>query len=326
MDKTKLAPKKIPTRSSTIDDHVNTKREILIFSDFDGTIALQDTGHLLFDKHGCGPERRQQLDDQIHSGERSFREVSEEMWGSLHVGFDDGFDVMKEKLVFDPDFSDFHAFCVRNKIPFNVISAGLKPLLRAVLEHHLGPEAAGNIDIISNDMRMGADGQTWEVVWRDDTPLGHDKAASIQTFKGDSTTLDEDELPPLIVFIGDGVSDLPAAREADILFARRGLKLENYCIENKIPYIPFDSFASIKREIQRLAAEDKKAEEETGVPKFFNPRANFWRRASSKGTDGVVTLATMKEAMKSTSSLHSGAKTPTAEQTTDPIADVRIQA
>ncbi|BFZ58111.1 hypothetical protein PYCC9005_005170 [Savitreella phatthalungensis] len=326
MDKSKLPPKKIPTRSATIDDHVNTKREILIFSDFDGTIALQDTGHLLFDKHGCGPERRQALDDQIHSGERSFREVSEEMWGSLNVGFDDGFEVMKEKLVFDPDFRDFHLFCVRNSIPFNVISAGLKPLLRAVLENHLGADAA-HIDIISNDMRMGPDGKTWEVVWRDDTPLGHDKAASIQAFKGDSAILDEGELPPLIVFIGDGVSDLPAAREADILFARRGLRLEEYCIENKIPYIPFDSFASIKKEIQRLAAEDKKAEEETGVPKFFNPRANFWRRASSKGAqDGAVTLASMKEAMKSTSSLHSGAKTPTAEPVSDPLHTVGVQS
>lgn len=139
------------------------------------------------------------------------------MWGSLHVGFDDGFEVMREKLVFDPDFRDFHTFCVKNKIPFNVISAGLKPLLKAVLDNHLGADAAGNIEIISNDMQLSEDGQSWSVVWRDDTPLGHDKAASIQAFKTDSAVLGEDELPPLIVFIGDGVSDLPAAREASTL-------------------------------------------------------------------------------------------------------------
>lgn len=298
---------------------------LILTTDFDGTIALQDTGHLLFDKHGCGPERRAELDNQIHTGERSFREVSEEMWGSLNVGFDDGFDVMKEKLVFDPDFADFHKFCVRNKIPFNVISAGLKPLLRAVLDNHLGADAA-KIEIISNDMELSEDGQKWSVVWRDDTPLGHDKAASIQAFKTDSAVLDEDELPPLIVFIGDGVSDLPAAREADILFARRGLRLEEYCIENKITYIPFDSFASIKKEIQRLAAEDKKETEDTGVPKYFNPRANFWRRASSKGAEGAVTLASMKEAMKSTSSLHSGGRTPRAESRGDPMESQAIEA
>lgn len=265
---------KTPVRSTTLEDTVHTKREILIFSDFDGTIALQDTGHLLFDKHGCGPERRAELDHQIHSGERSFREVSEEMWGSLSVAFDDGFEVMKEKLVFDPDFQDFHTFCLRNKIPFNVISAGLKPLLRAVLDNYLGTQASSQIEIISNDAEISADGKSWEVIWRDDTPLGHDKAASIQAYKQET----EDEQPPLIVFIGDGVSDLPAAREADILFARRSLRLEEYCIENKIPYIPFDSFSTIKQEIKRLVAEDKKVAEETGAPKYFNPRANLWRR------------------------------------------------
>lgn len=55
----------------------------------------------------------------------------------------------------------------------------------------------------------------------------------------------EDGTIPLIVFIGDGVSDLPAARQADVLFARRVLRLEEYCVENQIPYIAFDTFADI---------------------------------------------------------------------------------
>ena len=46
---------------------------------------MQDTGHVLFDSHGCGTNRREVLDEQIKTGERSFKEVSEEMWGSLNV-------------------------------------------------------------------------------------------------------------------------------------------------------------------------------------------------------------------------------------------------
>ena len=46
---------------------------------------MQDTRHVLFDNHGCGPERREVLDEQVKTGERSFKEVSEEMWGSLDV-------------------------------------------------------------------------------------------------------------------------------------------------------------------------------------------------------------------------------------------------
>jgi hypothetical protein len=119
---------------------VGTKRKIVCFSDFDGTIFMQDTGHVLFDTYGCGPERREVLDQQIKSGERSFKEVSDEMWGSLNIPFDDGFEVMKEVLEIDPDFKAFHKFCLTNSIPFNVISAGLKPILRRALDQWLGEE------------------------------------------------------------------------------------------------------------------------------------------------------------------------------------------
>lgn len=84
------------------------------------------------------------------------------------------------------------------------------------------------------------------------------------------------------MFIGDGVSDLPAAREADVLFARKGLRLEEYCVENKIPYIGFDTFAGIQKEIASIMKEDEEKTGGVGKPVRFNPRANLWRRVSSQ--------------------------------------------
>lgn len=126
--------KPAPTPSMALNDEkLGTKRKIVCFSgmtilfpllsridlcpgiwyedpltaqiDFDGTIFMQDTGHILFDAHGCGSERREALDAQIKSGERSFRDVSEEMWGSLKVPFEDGFEVMEKTLEIDPTSS-----------------------------------------------------------------------------------------------------------------------------------------------------------------------------------------------------------------------------
>lgn len=257
---------------------------------------MQDTGHILFNNFGCGAEQREMYDKQISSGERTFRDVSEEMWGSLNVPFDDGFEVMKDALVIDRDFQAFHTFCLNNKIPFNVISAGLKPVLKRVLDHFLGEDAAANIDIVANDATISADGSEWKPVWRHDTELGHDKALSIQTAREDQKLKSEDGTIPMIVFIGDGVSDLPAAREADLLFARRGLRLEQYCIEHGIEYTPFDTFADVQRDIIKLARTDEEKTKGEGLPAKFNPRANMWRRASSyKGKEMLKAMTPRDE-------------------------------
>lgn len=263
---------------------------------------MQDTGHVLFDNLGCGAKRRQMLDEQIKSGERSFREVSEEMWGSLRIPFEDGFDVMQEELDIDPGFQEFHKFCIEKGIDFNVISAGLKPVLQKVLDTFLGEQEvcrfsfciglvgqfadclpqASRIQIVANDADIKSDGSEWKPIWRHETELGHDKALSIKEGRAQAA---EDALEgeiPLIIFIGDGVSDLPAAREADVLFARKGLRLEEYCIENKIPYIGFDSFSDVKREVEAIMKEDQEKTKGVGKPARFNPRANMWRRISSK--------------------------------------------
>ncbi|KAI8625722.1 HAD-like protein [Xylariaceae sp. FL1651] len=268
--------------ANAASQQTNKKRKIICFSDFDGTIFMQDTGHVLFDNHGCGSKRRQVLDEQIKNGDRSFREVSEEMWGSLNVPFDDGFEVMEKSLDIDPDFQSFHKYCINHNIPFNVISAGLKPILRRVLDTFLGEEQSAHIDIVANDAQIAEDGSEWKPIWRHDNELGHDKALSVQEARKEAELSCEDGTIPLIVFIGDGVSDLPAAREADVLFARRGLRLEEYCIENKIAHIAFDTFADIQREVDRIREEDDKATGGKGLPQRFNPRANLWRRVSSK--------------------------------------------
>lgn len=248
---------------------------------------MQDTGHTLFDNFGCGPERRAVLAAQLESGERSFREVSDDLYASLDVPFEDGLEVMETALDIDPDFRAFHEFCINNSIPFNVISAGLKPVLRRVLDHFLGEEASKHIEIVANDADISADGSHWKAVWRHDNDLGHDKAQSITEYREEAKMQSDNGTIPMIIFIGDGVSDLPAAREADVLFARRGLRLEEYCLENGLAHIAFDTFADIQREVIKIARDDDVKTRGLGSPNNFNPRANMWRKASSRAAASI---------------------------------------
>ncbi|KAJ5752872.1 Pdp3-interacting factor 1 [Penicillium odoratum] len=300
------------------------KRKIIIFSDFDGTIAMQDTGHILVDHHGCGTEARIKLEEEINAGTRSFREVSEDMWASLHVPFEDGFVVMEKTIEMDPGFREFHQYCVANGFPFNVISAGLKPILRRVLDTYLGAEQSSSIDIVANDAIIKPDGSEWKPIWRhDDSSSGHDKARSVNEARLAAQAECEPGEMPLIVFIGDGVSDLPAAREADVLFARRGLRLEEYCIENGIKYTPFDTFADIKRDIEKLSKEDQEKTGGVGKPIRYNPRANLWRRMSSKEAVPTIMAAatpSKEEKMFLWPETFSETKPGTIEEREEPIA------
>lgn len=243
-----LSKKTLPRPSSGhLSALAEADRPLAIFSDFDGTIFLQDTGHVLFDEFGCGPEKREELDKSIGKT-KTFRQASEELWGSLDVPLDKAIETLQEKLVIDPDFYTFFQYCEDHDIPFTVISAGMKPLLRAALDAFLGPERSAKIHIISNDGEISPDGKVWKPLWIHDSPLGHDKARSVQDWKAGV----KEEPMPKIVFIGDGVSDLAAASQADILFARKGLALEDFCIEHMIPYIPYDRFKDIIHDVQRL--------------------------------------------------------------------------
>ena len=263
-------------------ENMGTKRKLVIFSDFDGTIFMQDTGHILTNAFGCGEDYRHELERQFKSGERTYKDMSEAMWDTLDVPFDDGFTVLAKEMEMDRDFKTFHDFCLNNQIPFNVISAGLKPILKRVLDHFIGEEAAANIDIVANDATIDPEGHAWKPVWRHDSEVGHDKDLSITQYKEQLKLESDDGTIPMIIFIGDGVSDLAAAKHADVLFARRGLALEEYCIQHRIPYYPYDTFADIQRELIRIAKIDDRKTKGEGLPSNFNPRANLWRKASSK--------------------------------------------
>ncbi|KAG5519702.1 hypothetical protein PMAC_001858 [Pneumocystis sp. 'macacae'] len=237
------------------DFHINLK-DLYIFSDFDGTIVMQDTGHLLFDKYGCGPERRAVLEALLARGECSFRDVSEELWGKLRLSLAQSIAWVLPNLEVDPGFRDFLEFCMCNSIPFKIISSGLRPLLLAALSKFIGRENAERIEIISNDVNITPKG-VWEPIWCDETPLGHDKAASIRKCMATTRLSCGSESSnalgccrtPRIVFIGDGVSDFSVVKDVDILFARKGLSLEKYCLERGISYIPYETFADVQREI-----------------------------------------------------------------------------
>ncbi|KAJ1568803.1 hypothetical protein HK405_013614 [Cladochytrium tenue] len=216
---------------------------IVFFADFDGTITLDDTGVILIDNGGLGTAGRRALEAEVFHGRMTYRAAIERMWAAVRLT-SAGADAMLADVRLDPGFAHFTARLAAARLPLTVLSAGLDPVCRQFLAPFMQDGDAGGpiVDVRANDIvRDPATG--WRIRFRDDTVHGHDKGAPLRALR---TARGERRPPrPLIVFVGDGLSDLSAAKEADVLFARAGKDLEAWCAKEGVAHTAFNSFDEI---------------------------------------------------------------------------------
>lgn len=227
-----------------------TNPKLIFFTDFDGTITLKDSNDWMTENLGYGPERRVKANDDILWARRTYRDAFMEMMDSIPTPFDKCIEALRANIKLDPGFLPFFNWCKTNNVPIVILSGGMKPVIRSLLELWLGPEEADYIQIVSNDVavREGkslTEERGWKLNYRDETEHGHDKSVEIRKYSG---------LPgkPLMLYAGDGVSDLSAARETDLLFAKVGKDLITYCEDQNVPFVTFDDFTSIHKTTQEI--------------------------------------------------------------------------
>ncbi|KAH9911934.1 HAD-like domain-containing protein [Epithele typhae] len=221
---------------------LHTDKKFVVLSDWDGTITTRDSNDYMTDELGYGPQKRRQGNLDILAGKVTFRDAFREMLESIS-GNGHNFEFCKEELkkniTLDGGFKDFHKYCKEQDIPVVIISSGMEPSIRAVLSKLIGDDAK-EIDIVSNNVDIHPDG-TWSIKYRHPTSgFGHDKSQAILPYRRLPN-------PPLIFFFGDGVSDMSAARHADVLFVKckdgGDNDLAAYCRREGIPHILFADFS-----------------------------------------------------------------------------------
>ncbi|CDR36345.1 CYFA0S01e00694g1_1 [Cyberlindnera fabianii] len=216
-------------------------KKAIIFTDFDGTVTLQDSNDYLTENLGFGLEKRLELNDKILNGTISFREAFSLMLESIPTPFDECIQYLLKNIQLDPGFKEIFHWAQENDIPIIVVSSGMKPIIRALLENLVGEDSIDKIEIVSNDCKVNPD-NSWEIVYRDETPFGHDKSRAIKPYREARNAAGSKQV---LFYCGDGVSDLSAARETDLLFAKRGKDLVTICRRDLIPFTQFDSFKDI---------------------------------------------------------------------------------
>lgn len=244
-----------------------TSPKYIFFTDFDGTITQRDSNDFMTDTLGFGYEKRRALNLAVLDEKMTFRDSFREMLDSVKTPFNECIQILIENIKLDPYFKQFYDYAKANNIPVVVLSGGMTPIIEALLTHLIGDN---DIRIVSNDVssRNGADINTpggWQISYHDETHFGHDKSLEIRPY----AALPEKERPTMF-YAGDGVSDLSAAKETDLLFAKKGHDLIRYCVREKVPFTVFEDWSTILSTVKAIVDGEKDVKEvaKEGIKNF----------------------------------------------------------
>lgn len=241
----------LPKMAASILPAMKTNPKFIFFSDFDGTITTRDSNDFLTDNVGYGQVLRKQGNQDVLNDKLSFRSSFQGMMDSVKLSYDQCIKLLVENIKLDPGFKEFYAWARQNNMPVVVLSSGMVPIIRALLVHFLGPEGH-DIQIVANNVAP-REGKSineeggWQIVFHDESHFGHDKSLEIRQYA---------KLPvnerPVMFYAGDGVSDLSAAKETDLLFAKKGHDLVTYCVKQDVPFTIFEDWSTILTTVKKI--------------------------------------------------------------------------
>lgn len=205
---------------------------LAVFSDFDGTIAEKDMiGRILMQFY---PKQAEPIIEQVNRREIGIRSGVEQLFALIpSAKFAEVRDFAVESTRLRQGFGEFVEYTQKADIPLKVVSGGFDFFVEPALA-----QFASKLEIYCN--QIDASEEFLKVVWShpcDETcsrDCGLCKPTILHRFKPEF---------PYQVLIGDGVTDLAAALEADFVFARDRLLAQ--CQRQGLRHAPFDTFYDI---------------------------------------------------------------------------------
>jgi len=213
--------------------------EYAVVADFDGTITLEDSNDLLC--LICGNGENVQIEADFCAGIISGTESMHRHYQAMRLGFGEYYEFLDSHIQIDPGFDAFLQQLRMCDIPFFIVSGGYRQGIQRVL----GEERMRGVQLFANDLLeergyLLPSGATKEVVCTEPIgPCGNCKKLCIETIRAKTNKK--------ILFIGDGWTDRCAAKEADLLFAKEGCALVEYCETHNLPYVSYGGFADVAR-------------------------------------------------------------------------------
>lgn len=201
----------------------------VIFCDFDGTVTDKD--NIIAIMNRFAPEGWEELKEGVLNRSISIKEGVGKMFSLLPVSLKEEIrEFALENARIRPGFQEFLDFTREEGIPVYIVSGGIDFFLEPIISK-FGPFAGVYCNV--SDFSQ----TTIKIEWPNscDDQCSNDCGCckpSIMRMLEQSDTYK--------IVIGDSVTDLEAAKQADYVFARDYLKIK--CEEWDIPHTPFETF------------------------------------------------------------------------------------
>lgn len=209
----------------------------LILCDFDGTISIRDMGYDLLNRFSSGDWEA--IDRDFCEGKIGSKEAYSRIAKILKGNEKDLLGFIQKHSNIDPHFTSFYQYCRERDIDVKIVSDGLDFYIKTVLEiHHLS-----EIPFYSNHTHFHK-GDGMEVSF----PYFNEECGLCGTCKKRFVQIHRKAYDS-ILFIGNGISDRCAAREADFVFAKDSLY--TYCIDQDITCHFFANFHEILGDLKK---------------------------------------------------------------------------
>ncbi len=212
----------------------------IIQCDFDGTITEEDQSFLLLDAFASGNWR--QLLTEYRAGKMSVGNFNTRAFAMVKEDRQTLVNFVKQTAKIRPGFHGLVAYCRREELQFTIVSNGLDFYINTILTD-IGLE---NIEAFSAQAQFAPGGLEVKYVGPDGAHLDSDfKESYTRLFLTNGYR---------VVYVGNGLSDLSAAKHAHWIFARD--ELLNLCKQKGLKCLPFVDLNDVVRGLKRLKGED----------------------------------------------------------------------
>lgn len=222
-----------------------TAAVMFVACDFDGTVTNRDCLNLLVERFA--PSAWREIEPRLRRRELGLVEAIIEEFRHVRVSREEALEFVLSETTLRPGFGDFASWCRKEGHGLAIVSAGFRVLIDPILRR-FGLEW---LPVYSGDAAFTLSGTT---VWYPPTArvcadqCGMCKLDAIAEARRKAGV----EPRPFVV-IGDGMSDLCPAREADLVFARASLAA---LLERQgRTFRPFEDFYEVRRVLEQWLTE-----------------------------------------------------------------------